>query len=171
LVIRDPFFYGIRAIVFSSDSIFGYGILDGRRIGFRCWGMVADLSAQCVAMSTYLGQTRIQASSLTIWLYIKLLKLKLKHAYINISPPRESNPDLERSCTWNRGVLHLHKHHPKILNLQISNPTPTQLEKWTTLVIGFVTFTYTHAVHTKTKHGFMEKTYKYFKKNIYLHNI
>jgi len=60
--------------------------------------------------------------------------------------------------------LHLHKHHPKILNFQISNPTPTQLEKWMALVIGFVTFTYIHAMHTKTKHEFMEKTYKYFKK-------
>jgi hypothetical protein len=71
-----------KAIVFSSDNIFGYGILDGRRIGFRCLGMVADLSVQCVAMSTYLGQMRIQASSSTIWLYIKLLKLKLKHTYM-----------------------------------------------------------------------------------------
>jgi len=48
--------------VFSSDNIFGYDILDGRRIGFRCWGMVANLSTQCVAMSIYLGQMRIQAS-------------------------------------------------------------------------------------------------------------
>ncbi len=107
MVIRDPFFYGIRAIVFSSDSIFGYGILDGRRIGFRCWGMVADLSAQCVAMSTYLGQTRIQASSWTIWLYIKLLKLKLKHTLHKHLLQGNQTPtlkglahEIEESCTY-----------------------------------------------------------------------
>jgi hypothetical protein len=43
-----------------------------------------------------------------------------------------------------RGVLHSHKHHPKIFNFQIYNPTPTQLEKWMALVIGIVTFTYIH---------------------------
>jgi hypothetical protein len=83
----------------------------------------------------------------------------LKHTYINISSKGvKPQPSLQR------GVVHSHKRHPKIPNFQISNPTPTQLEKWMALVIGFVTFTYIHAVHTKTKHGFMEKTYKYFKK-------
>jgi hypothetical protein len=72
LAIQD-FFNFIKVIIFSNDRILAmfFGIrttylgmvcYDGRRIGFKCFKIVANLSIQRVAMTTYLRQMIIKTS-------------------------------------------------------------------------------------------------------------
>jgi len=57
---------------------------------------------------------------------------------------------IEESCTH----INIQQKNP---NFQTSNPTPTQLGKWTIFIAIIATFTYIHKVHTKIILGFLEK--------------
>lgn len=57
-----------------------------------------------------------------------------------------------------RGVLCTHINiQQKNPNFQTSNPTPTQLGKWTIFIPSIATFTYIHKVHTRIIFGFLDK--------------
>jgi len=67
------------------------------------------------------------------------------------------NPDLkgvahavQESCTQ----VNIQQKNP---NFQTSDPTLTQLEKWTIFISIIATFTYIHKVHTRIILGFLEK--------------
>jgi hypothetical protein len=53
--------------------------------------------------------------------------------------------------------MYPHKHPTKNPNFQTSNPTPTQLGKWTIFIPRTATFTYIHKVHTRIIFGFLER--------------
>ncbi len=64
-----------------------------------------------------------------------------------------------------RGVLCTHINiQQKNPNFQTSNPTPTQLGKWTVFIPRTATFTYIHKVHTRIILGFLEKRTNTLKK-------
>jgi cobalamin-dependent methionine synthase I len=57
---------------------------------------------------------------------------------------------IKESCTH----INIQQKNP---NFQTSNPTPTQLGKWTIFIPRTTTFTYIHKVHTRILLGFLEK--------------
>jgi hypothetical protein len=57
---------------------------------------------------------------------------------------------IEKSCTH----INIQQKNP---NFQTSNPTPTQLGKWTIFIPIIATFTYIHKVHTRIILGFLGK--------------
>jgi hypothetical protein len=68
-----------------------------------------DLSVQRVAMFTYLGQTRIQASRWTFCLHIKLLTIKEYYTQINITQNLNfQNMQPNTHITWK--VIGYHNH-------------------------------------------------------------
>jgi hypothetical protein len=59
---------------------------------------------------------------------------------------------------WSRGISCAHINiQQKNPNFQTSNPTPTQLGKWTVFIPRTATLTYIHKVHTRIVLGFLEK--------------
>jgi hypothetical protein len=71
-----------------------------------------------------------------------------------------------------RGVLCAHINiQQKNPNFQTSNPTPTQLGKWTVFIPRTATFTYIHKVHTRIMLGFLEKHTNTFKRSLWPLNL
>jgi len=68
---------------------------------------------------------------------------------------------IEESCTH----INIQQKNP---NFQTSNPTPTQLGKWTIFIPSIATFTYIHKVHTRIILGFLEKHTNTLKKTLAL---
>lgn len=97
-----------------------------------------DSSVQRVAMFTYMGQTRIQASRWTFWLHIKLLTIEESYTHINITQ-----------------IISAFKH---------ATQHPHNFEKWLTIITTFATFTYFHIIHPKFILGFLEKIIQTFEK-------